>query len=93
MTSLQNLEETAARYEGRPLAELYQEAGLRAGPTRIVALVAGKPWPPRLLLALNLRRRGLEGEVPGSQEAQALLRDLGVVLVDRHLAESPLRTG
>ncbi len=93
MTRLTEIEETAAHYAGRPLEELYREAGMHAGPTRIVALVADRPWPPRLLLALDACRRGVEAKIPGSQEAQAELRALGIPLIDRHLAESPLRTG
>ncbi len=93
MTSLTDLEETAALHAGRPLEELYREAGLQAGPTRILALLGERAWPPRLLLALDARRRGLEAKAPGSQEAQSQLRALGIPLVDRHLAESPLRTG
>lgn len=93
MTSLADLEATAVHYANRTQAELYREAGLQAGPIRIVALVGGQVWPPRLLLALDAKRRELPGQVPGSQDAQALLRSLKVPLVDRHLAESPLRTG
>ncbi|GAB5468166.1 MAG: hypothetical protein Kilf2KO_11960 [Rhodospirillales bacterium] len=94
MTKLTDLEETAARFAERPFAELYTEVGLPAGPTRIVARIGGRGWPPRLLLALDRKRRNAgDGPLPGSPETQALLRELGVPLMDRHLAESPLRTG
>jgi len=91
--SLAQLEETAAANASRPLEELYRETGLPAGPVRILARLAGRDWPPRLLLALEARRQGRPGPLPGSPEAQALLRSLGVPLLDRHLSESPLRTG
>ncbi|MEQ8652991.1 MAG: hypothetical protein RIC87_11050 [Kiloniellales bacterium] len=93
MTTLTDLEETAAHFAGQPLDALYGLAGLQGGPIRIVALVGGAPWPPRLLLALDAKRRGLAGPIPGSKEAHALLSALEVPLVNRHLSESPLRTG
>ncbi len=93
MTTLTDLETTAKHYAGRPLDELYQETALPAGPVRIVAQLAGQTWPPRLLLALDAKRRGLPCKPLGSQEAQAELRGLGIPLLDRHLTESPLRTG
>ncbi len=93
MISLSDLQDTAAHYRERPLPDLYAEVGLPAGPIRIVAVVGGQSWPPRLLLALDAKRRGRAEKIPGSQEAQELLRRLDVPLMDRHLAESPLRTG
>ncbi len=93
MTDLSDLEATARHFAGRPLNDLYEEAGLPAGPVRIVARIADETWPPRLLLALHAKRCGLPRRSLGSQEAQAELRRLGVPLMDRHLDESPLRTG
>ncbi|MEO1193105.1 MAG: hypothetical protein AAFY02_15185 [Pseudomonadota bacterium] len=94
MTTRADLEATATAYAETPLAKLYQELGMAGGPTRIRAHLAGRDWPPRLLLALDRHRRGesLDG-LPGSPDAQQILRDLGIPLSNSHLTDSPLRTG